>query len=91
MKILVNMNDDSYRALCHGLMTMSDVENVNDSIKHGILLPNNATNGDVLCLMFPNMHYTLSEKSQRVVTTIGIASSFDIDWWNSPYKGVDVL
>ena len=46
----------------------------------------NATNGDVLCLMFPNMHYTLSDKSPRVVTTIGVAASFDIDWWNSPYK-----
>ena len=44
------------------------------------------TNGEVLCILFPNMHYTLSEKSPRVVTTIGIASSFDMDWWNSPYK-----
>jgi hypothetical protein len=45
-----------------------------------------AINGDVLCSMFPNMHYTLSEKTSRVVTTIGGVSSFDVDWWNSPYK-----
>lgn len=51
-----------------------------------IVITEGMTNGDVLCHMFPNMHYTLSEKTSRVVTTIGLASSFDIDWWNSPYK-----
>lgn len=44
------------------------------------------TNGEVLCILFPNMHYTLSDKSPRVVTTIGVASSFDLEWWNAPYK-----
>jgi len=43
------------------------------------------TNGDILCQMFPNMRYTLTDKN-RVVTTIGVASSFDYDWWNSPYE-----
>ena len=52
-----------------------------------IRIPNNATNGEILCSIFPNMHYTLSEKTPRVITTIGVASSFDIDWWNAPYKG----
>lgn len=51
-----------------------------------VTIPADATNGDVLCMLFPNMHYTLSEKTPRVVTTIGIASTFDIDWWNAPYK-----
>lgn len=41
-------------------------------------LPNNVTNGEVLCMLFPNM--------QRVVTTIGVENSFDIDWWNASYK-----
>jgi len=49
-------------------------------------IPDNATNGEALCMLFPNMHYTLSDKSPRVVTSIGILSSFDIDWWNAPYK-----
>lgn len=52
--------------------------------KH-INIPEGATNGEALCMLFPNMHYTLSDKSPRVVTTIGVASSFDMDWWNSPY------
>ena len=49
-------------------------------------LPDNVTNGEILCMLFPNMHYILSDKSPRVVTTIGVASSFDIDWWNASYK-----
>lgn len=51
-----------------------------------INIPEDATNGEALCMLFSNMHYTLSDKSPRVVTTIGVASSFDIDWWNAPYK-----
>lgn len=45
------------------------------------------TNGEKLCIDFPNMHYTLSEKQpRRVVTTIGVCASFDLDWWNTEYK-----
>lgn len=45
------------------------------------------TNGEKLCIDFPNMHYTLSEKQpRRVVTTIGVCASFDLDWWNAEYK-----
>ena len=43
------------------------------------------TNGEVLCTMFPSLHYTLSDNG-RIVTTIGVASSFDKEWWDSPYS-----
>ena len=43
------------------------------------------TNGEVLCTMFPSLHYTLSDNG-RIVTTIGVASSFDKEWWDSPYE-----
>ena len=42
------------------------------------------TNGEKLCIDFPNMRYTISE--HRVITTIGVATSFDLDWWNTEYK-----
>lgn len=57
-----------------------------EELKRIVVLPDNATNGEVLCMLFPNMHYTLSDISPRVVTTIGVGSSFDKDWWNAPYK-----
>lgn len=43
------------------------------------------TNGEVLISLYPNLKYTI--QNGRVVTTIGVASSFDLDWWNAPYKG----
>ena len=42
------------------------------------------TNGEVIISLYPNLKYTI--QSGRVVTTIGVASSFDLDWWNAPYK-----
>ena len=43
------------------------------------------TNGDVIISLYPNLKYTI--RNGRVVTTIGVASSFDLEWWNSPYIG----
>lgn len=42
------------------------------------------TNGDVLKVLYPNLRYII--QNGRVVTTIGVASSFDLNWWNAPYK-----
>jgi len=55
-----------------------------DAIANGTPIPDNATNGDVLISLYPNLKYTI--QNGRVVTTIGVASSFDLDWWNSPYQ-----
>ena len=45
------------------------------------------TNGYVLMILYPNLKYTI--QNGRVVTTIGVASSFDLEWWNAPYKKGD--
>lgn len=42
------------------------------------------TNGEKLCIDFPNMGYVISR--HRVITTIGVANSFDLDWWNAEYE-----
>ncbi len=42
------------------------------------------TNGEKLCIDFPNMGYVIS--GHRVITTIGVANSFDLDWWNAKYQ-----
>lgn len=42
------------------------------------------TNGQKLIIDFPNMRYTIFEN--RVITTIGVAASFDLEWWNDEYK-----
>lgn len=49
-----------------------------------LTIPENPTNGDVLIALYPNLKYLIH--NNRVVTTIGIAASFDLKWWNAPWK-----
>lgn len=54
------------------------------AIVNGTPIPDNATNGDMIISLYPNHKYTI--QNSRVITTIGVASSFDEEWWNSPYQ-----
>lgn len=50
-------------------------------------IPKNATNGDMIISLYPNLKYYV--KGDRMMTTIGVASSFDLEWWNAPYREGD--
>ena len=88
MKLMIDISDSTYESIMSqdwknaGWLFSEEMKAIHD----GTLIPDNATNGEILCSIFSDMHYTLSEKTSRVVTTIGVASSFDVGWWNSPYK-----
>lgn len=47
-------------------------------------IPDGMTNGEVIMSLYPDLKYTI--QNGRVVTTIGVASSFDLEWWNAPHK-----
>lgn len=49
-----------------------------------LTIPENPTNGDVLIALYPNLKYYI--RNDRVITTIGIAASFDLKWWNAQWK-----
>lgn len=58
-----------------------------DEIKYAetvLTIPENPTNGDVLIALYPNLKYYI--QNDRVITTIGIAASFDLKWWNAQWK-----
>lgn len=40
-------------------------------------------NGNVITSLYPNITFTI--QNGRVVTTLG-ASSFNLEWWNAPYR-----
>ena len=51
-----------------------------------VILPDNATNGDVIKALFPNGSqvkgagiYIMNDNKSNI--------SYDFDWWNAPYKG----
>lgn len=50
-------------------------------------IPDNATNGDVIKTMFPDLIMPLSKSSNIVHTRFGDrVQDFDKKWWNAPYK-----
>ena len=48
-----------------------------------IPIPDNATNGDMIKAMFPNVPVKIFEDMNTVI--FGNAQ-FDLEWWNAPYK-----
>ena len=51
-----------------------------DRVKEGIIIPDNATNGDVIKTLFkPNW-------IRRMDDVVREEYEFDAEWWNAPYK-----
>lgn len=91
VKLVVDIDKDTYKEIKRGKIYSSSHDVPLESvlaIANGISLSKDITNGEVLCILFPDMriHFTMVDKSVRVVTTIGVASSFDLDWWNASFK-----
>ena len=51
-----------------------------ESVENGVSIPNNATNGDVLKIIFPDGIPSGKDSDDYFVKT-------DTDWWDAPYKG----
>lgn len=49
-------------------------------------ISNNATNGDVIKAIFPNIDI---EQIEDIIDVYGMSKcrvTYDTDWWNAPYK-----
>lgn len=79
MKVLIDIPQERYERLDY-----VDSLALKEIIKNSTILPDKLTNGAVICMLYPNLKYII--QNDRVVTTIGVASSFDLDWWNTPYE-----
>lgn len=54
-----------------------------------IEIPDNATNGDVIKAVFPNIEIIINTETQEVTVDDSVNTYmhfFDLDWWNAPYK-----
>lgn len=81
MKIVIDIDEKEYKRIINGDWIGNQMAEI---FENGTVLPDNPTNGAVICLLYPNLRYVI--QNGRVVTTIGVASSFDLDWWNAPYR-----
>ena len=59
------------------------------AIVNGKSIPDNATNGDMIKVLFPNCDYLEFIHDINVYpdkTKQKVVGNFDRDWWNAPYK-----
>ena len=57
-------------------------------IKKGTVLPNNATNGDVIQALYPDAtNYGINDGLVHICLDNRTITTFTSSWWNSPYIG----
>ena len=57
--------------------------NLPDAVRHGKILPSNATNGDVIKALFPDYTYVgtcVLDKYENI-----LLHDVNYNWWNAPY------
>ena len=82
MKLIIDIPEEHYRTLQEAMKNHM-VSLIGKIILNGTPIPDNATNGDVIISLYPNLEYTVQNDR---VKKIGVANSFDTDWWNEPYQ-----
>ena len=93
-KILIDLNEHTINcAKCgQGIGWMSNAQ-LEEAIKNGVVIPDNATNGDVIKALFS--HISVKDNCQKYysvdIENLSKDKSFNTigfrkDWWNTPYK-----
>lgn len=97
MKVIANIHEDMLQELkdgCFGAKhTLYDLAG---AICDGVVLPDNATNGYMIKIMFPTWEIDMEDAEDEeypVVTcwidkSNNIWTSFDLSWWNAKWEGV---
>ena len=63
-------------------------ESIEGKVDRAILIPEGATNGDVIKAIFPDAEYLECGVVIDVVFARNEENWFDKNWWNAPYKEV---
>lgn len=86
MKLIIDIPEENYKLIC------SDGRPFLPSykwIKNGTPIPDNATNGDVIKVMFSNTEIMITD--ERVFLRDGtIVMIYPLTWWNAPYQKGEV-
>ena len=84
-KIIIDIDDDRFEKLKCGTENYLDYQIFLAKLHNATLLPNNATNGDVIKALFPNNKYV---EGKNFVIIQGETENISLwnNWWNAPYK-----
>ena len=84
MKVIIDISEKMFKATqtYYGEnITRLSIKTCIEKIANGTPIPNNATNGDIIKAMFPN----LVNSNLDLVDVLNNAKS----WWDAPYKRGD--
>jgi hypothetical protein len=98
MKVILEIPDEEVEIIKRngfnkdGTFSFKLNEVLKQAIRNGVVLPDNATNGDVIKALFPNATvYSYKDSfdmySDVVICPQNFMLSADRDFWNAPYKG----
>ena len=85
-KILINIPASTKYHVDFGGDMESTTDILWEATKKGTVIPDYATNGEVIKSLFPSMEY---ERRDDVVDVYGMSSfsvTFKQDWWDTPYE-----
>jgi hypothetical protein len=96
MKVIIDIPKDHKRVIdnlvedCKGYLLPQEVETrLATAVKIGTVIPDNATNGDMIKVMFPNAIIEINELGSMVHVKYNNHTcwvNYELDWWNAPYK-----
>ena len=88
MKLVIEIPESIHKKAQDGELSEIDSCYISGLVADGKPLPKDATNGDLIKSMFPDVEIEESKIAVYMKDTDGVISSFgDTDWWNAPYKG----
>lgn len=99
MKVILEIPDEEVEIIKRngfnkdGTFSFKLNEVLKQAIRNGVILPENATNGDVIKALFPSWEIDAEddEDEEEPVVTCWIDrktqnwTCFDLSWWNAPY------
>lgn len=92
MDLIIKLSTEDYNYITNlkdGITDFKTTQKLYKFIKDGLEISDDATNGDLLKILFPEIIigffsgdvigvYFYKEQSEPII--------FDVSWWNSPYK-----
>lgn len=82
MKVLIDIAKDYYDKIKE-IKVSHYTARVYVAVKNGVVIPDDATNGDVIRILFPDEEFHIDDGT---CVYIGLMR-FDSRWWNAPYNG----
>ena len=84
MKLIIDIDEEIYKKCKWKNNGVVGLEWWERAIANGTPIPDNATNGDVIKVLYPNADIEIHNITVYVM--FDNVTPFDIKWWNAPYQ-----